>query len=137
LLAAAAARLRSIRESTHTLKDINDIKYVINVDYPTQTEDYVHRIGRTARSTNTGTSFTFLTSDNARHVPKLIEVLREANQYVSDDLMNMGRMRSRMGGAGRGSFSSMLNKQAFLNRFFFYCSLFVYSVFTIQCIMKL
>uniref|UniRef100_A0A915DQJ3 RNA helicase n=1 Tax=Ditylenchus dipsaci TaxID=166011 RepID=A0A915DQJ3_9BILA len=39
--------------------DITDIKFVINYDYPKNSEDYVHRIGRTARQDNTGTSFTF------------------------------------------------------------------------------
>ena len=29
--------------------DVDDIKYVINYDYPNNSEDYVHRIGRTAR----------------------------------------------------------------------------------------
>lgn len=69
--------------------DISDIKFVINIDYPTQTEDYVHRIGRTARNSNTGTAFTLITSDNAKHVPKLIEILREANQQVSQSLLSL------------------------------------------------
>ena len=73
---------------------------MINIDYPNQTEDYIHRIGRTARSTNTGTAYTFLTHDNARHVPKLIEVMREANQFVSDELMAMSR--------GRGGYRSAM-----------------------------
>lgn len=29
--------------------DVNDIKFVINYDYPNTSEDYVHRIGRTGR----------------------------------------------------------------------------------------
>jgi len=85
--------------------NIEDIKYVINVDYPVQTEDYIHRIGRTARSTNLGTAYTFITSDNVRHVPKLIEVLKEANQFVSDGLMNMSRNMGFRNGNSRGGFS--------------------------------
>ena len=34
--------------------DVNDIKYVINYDFPKEAEDYVHRIGRTGRKTNEG-----------------------------------------------------------------------------------
>ena len=64
---------------------------MINIDYPMQTEDYIHRIGRTARSTNTGTAYTFITRDNARHVPKLIEILREANQEINNDLYSLCR----------------------------------------------
>lgn len=33
--------------------DVNDIKFVINYDYPNNSEDYVHRIGRTGRRDNT------------------------------------------------------------------------------------
>ena len=48
--------------------DIDDIEYVINYDFPQMTEDYVHRIGRTARMEKKGTAFTLFTSDNAKHV---------------------------------------------------------------------
>lgn len=33
--------------------DVNDIKVVINYDYPNNSEDYVHRIGRTGRRDKT------------------------------------------------------------------------------------
>ncbi|XP_023611403.1 probable ATP-dependent RNA helicase DDX5 isoform X2 [Myotis lucifugus] len=36
--------------------DVEDVKFVINYDYPNSSEDYIHRIGRTARSTKTGRS---------------------------------------------------------------------------------
>ena len=42
--------------------DVSDIKYVINFDFPNNTEDYIHRIGRTARAKNVGTAYTFFTS---------------------------------------------------------------------------
>lgn len=32
--------------------DVKDIRFVINYDYPNNSEDYVHRIGRTGRSEN-------------------------------------------------------------------------------------
>lgn len=81
--------------------NVEDIKYVINIDYPMATEDYIHRIGRTARSSNTGTAYTFITRENGRHIPQLITVLREANQYVSDALQGLCRGGFR-GGRGGG-----------------------------------
>ena len=42
--------------------DVTDVKYVINFDFPNNTEDYIHRIGRTARAENTGTAYTFFTT---------------------------------------------------------------------------
>lgn len=40
--------------------DIDDIRLVINYDVPHDSEDYVHRIGRTARANNDGCSITFV-----------------------------------------------------------------------------
>lgn len=40
--------------------DIEDIDLVINYDVPNDGEDYVHRIGRTARAATEGTAYTFI-----------------------------------------------------------------------------
>ena len=40
--------------------DIDDIRLVINFDVPHDSEDYVHRIGRTARANNDGVAITFV-----------------------------------------------------------------------------
>lgn len=40
--------------------DIDDIRLVINYDIPHDNEDYVHRIGRTARANNDGCAITFV-----------------------------------------------------------------------------
>ena len=45
--------------------DVDDIKFVINYDYPSNSEDYIHRIGRTGRKGNTGTSYTLFTPQNS------------------------------------------------------------------------
>ncbi|KAK6634149.1 putative ATP-dependent RNA helicase ddx17 [Polyplax serrata] len=63
--------------------DVDDIKYVINFDYPNSSEDYVHRIGRTGRSTQMGTAFTFFTPQNARQAKGLVAVLEEASQPIN------------------------------------------------------
>ena len=71
------------------LTDVEDVKFVINFDYPNCSEDYVHRIGRTARATNTGTAYTFFTPANMKQAKDLIDVLREANQQVNPKLVQM------------------------------------------------
>ena len=43
--------------------DIEDITHVINFDIPNTPEDYVHRIGRTARAEATGDAFTLVAPD--------------------------------------------------------------------------
>ncbi|UII19508.1 DEAD/DEAH box helicase [Fulvivirga ligni] len=40
--------------------DIEDIELVINYDVPNDGEDYIHRIGRTARAASKGVAFTFV-----------------------------------------------------------------------------
>merc|ERR1712179_66095 len=35
---------------------VDDVKFVINYDYPNNSEDYIHRIGRTGRKDNKGTA---------------------------------------------------------------------------------
>jgi ATP-dependent RNA helicase RhlE len=40
--------------------DVDDISHVVNYDVPSNPEDYVHRIGRTARAGASGTAFTFV-----------------------------------------------------------------------------
>lgn len=46
--------------------DIDDIDLVINYDVPHDGEDYVHRIGRTARAAAEGTAYTFVTVKEQR-----------------------------------------------------------------------
>ncbi|KAF3846897.1 hypothetical protein F7725_003975, partial [Dissostichus mawsoni] len=78
--------------------DVEDVKFVINFDYPNNSEDYIHRIGRTARSQKTGTAYTFFTPNNMRQASDLIAVLREANQAINPKLLQMAEDR---GGGGR------------------------------------
>ena len=52
--------------------DVDDIPLVINFDVPREAEDYVHRIGRTARAENSGEAVT-LVSPEDRHYFRRIE----------------------------------------------------------------
>jgi len=56
--------------------DIDNIDLVINYDVPRDPEDYVHRIGRTARASASGVAITLI-SDNDMHDFKKIEELIE------------------------------------------------------------
>lgn len=79
---------------------MEDVKFVINFDYPSSSEDYVHRIGRTGRSQRTGTAYTFFTPGNARQASDLVAVLREANQVINPKLYEMAEMSKGLGGRG-------------------------------------
>ncbi len=56
--------------------DIDNIETVINYDVPHEAEDYVHRIGRTARADRDGSAYTFI-SEKERGKFKTIEKLLE------------------------------------------------------------
>lgn len=81
-------------------KDVEDVKFVINYDYPNSSEDYIHRIGRTARSTNKGTAYTFFTPGNLRQARDLIRVLEEARQAINPKLLQL--VDTGRGGGGGG-----------------------------------
>jgi superfamily II DNA/RNA helicase len=56
--------------------DIDQIELVINFDVPSDGEDYVHRIGRTARAATTGSAMTLINPDDIhkfQRIEKLIE----------------------------------------------------------------
>ena len=91
--------------------DIDDIRIVINYDVPRDCEDYVHRIGRTARAGAEGCAITFVSKDDQtrfaaiekfieREVFKLPvpEELGEAPEYAPQTNSGKGRGRG-----GKGS----------------------------------
>lgn len=79
--------------------DVENVKCVINYDFPKTVEDYVHRIGRTARgSSSEGLSMTMFTEEDAPNARKLIEIMRNASQTIPNDLETL----SRRGGGQRG-----------------------------------
>jgi ATP-dependent RNA helicase RhlE len=55
--------------------DIEDVGHVINFDLPHAPEDYVHRIGRTARAGARGKASSFVTHEDARFVARIEKVM--------------------------------------------------------------
>lgn len=51
--------------------DIDNLSHVVNYDVPRDPEDYVHRIGRTARAESKGTAITFINEADQRYVLKI------------------------------------------------------------------
>lgn len=79
--------------------DIKEVMAVINFDFASNTEDYVHRIGRTGRAGKKGTAYTFFSQKDGGQARKLITVLERAGQQVPDQLRQIA-MNSRGGGKG-------------------------------------
>ena len=57
--------------------DIDDIAMVINYDVPRDPEDYVHRIGRTARAERDGRAITFVSTDDQRYFQQIERFLEK------------------------------------------------------------
>ena len=57
--------------------DVDDIPLVINYDVPRDAEDYVHRIGRTARAENKGEAITLVSPEDKRFFNKIERFLQK------------------------------------------------------------
>ncbi|MFN3266040.1 MAG: DEAD/DEAH box helicase, partial [Deinococcales bacterium] len=59
--------------------DISDLEYVINFDVPAIPEDYIHRVGRTARAERTGEAWTFFDKSEE---PQIVQIERAIGQKL-------------------------------------------------------
>ena len=108
--------------------DIDDIEMVINYDVPHDTEDYVHRIGRTARANRDGRAITFVNEEDQywfqqieKFLEKVVEKMPlpegcgEGPEYIklNKPKKNNGRggKGGKQGGKGRGKNGESRNKK--------------------------
>ena len=56
---------------------VDGVSHVINYTLPEQSEDYVHRIGRTGRAGARGVSISFLSEDDAFYLPEIEKAIGE------------------------------------------------------------
>jgi ATP-dependent RNA helicase RhlB len=64
---------------------VDDITHVINFDLPQDPEDYVHRIGRTARAGKKGTAITLCCENYATHLERVEEYIKHQIPVVWAD----------------------------------------------------
>ncbi|KAJ6829522.1 putative DEAD-box ATP-dependent RNA helicase 14 isoform X3 [Iris pallida] len=69
--------------------DVKDIRVVVNYDFPTGVEDYVHRIGRTGRAGAKGEAYTFFCDQDSKYASDLVKILEGASQQVPVELRDM------------------------------------------------
>ncbi|PVX51036.1 superfamily II DNA/RNA helicase [Balneicella halophila] len=55
--------------------DIKDIQLIVNFNVPADAEDYVHRVGRTARAKTTGVALTFINPDDMYRFQKIEKLI--------------------------------------------------------------
>lgn len=69
--------------------DVNDLAMVVNYDLPNEAENYVHRIGRTARAGKSGKAYTFCSEQDVYQlvpIERYIEKQIPARVCVAEDL---------------------------------------------------
>jgi len=78
--------------------DIPDVSHIFNFDVPWQSDDYVHRIGRTGRAGKEGRSLTIVTPDDIRQLKDIEKMLGAAVTWIgagpsAEDLASGGKRR--------------------------------------------
>jgi superfamily II DNA/RNA helicase len=88
--------------------DIDDIAMVINYDVPHDVEDYVHRIGRTARADKDGIAITFVNDNDIYYFMQIEQFLEKTitknplPQELGDGPQYVSHGKPRNGSNGRG-----------------------------------
>ncbi|MBQ2497941.1 MAG: DEAD/DEAH box helicase [Prevotella sp.] len=95
--------------------DIDDIAMVINYDVPRDAEDYVHRIGRTARADRDGRAVTFVSPDDIRYFQQIERFLEreitknalpnglgDGPEYKSEEPKRRKKWNGKRRGGGKG-----------------------------------
>ncbi|GAB3969330.1 DEAD/DEAH box helicase [Spirosoma terrae] len=72
--------------------DIDNLTHVVNYDIPRDAEDYVHRIGRTARAATKGTAITFISDQDQNRIVKIEKLIeREIEKQSITEELEMGK----------------------------------------------
>ncbi len=81
--------------------DVPHIEHVVNYDLPQCPEDYIHRIGRTARAGAEGHAISFI-SNAERHIYAAIQRMLDPNAKPDNDNRRSGGNRGRSSGGRSG-----------------------------------
>ncbi len=93
--------------------DIPDVSHIFNFDVPWQSDDYVHRIGRTGRAGKEGRSLTLVTPDDAKQLKDIERMLGAAVAWIGDPPSAEDLASGRRGrGRGRGGRPSTGGREA-------------------------
>jgi len=77
---------------------VSDVEYVFNYDLPQSAEDYVHRIGRTARAGKSGHAISFACEDTSFYLPEIEEYvgqklpMGQVSDYLLTELKHPGKI---------------------------------------------
>jgi superfamily II DNA/RNA helicase len=86
--------------------DIKDINLVINYDVPHDAEDYVHRIGRTARANTKGEAITLVNPKDMQRMDRIEKLIERVfdKENCPEELGESPKFEVRSGGGGKKKF---------------------------------
>ncbi len=96
--------------------DVTDVPLVINYDVPHDPEDYVHRIGRTARAENSGEAMTLVAPDDVRYWKRIERFLKSPMTNDKSPIKDGGSATRSGKGYSGGSRHSSRNRGAHPHR---------------------
>ena len=87
--------------------DVDDIRIVVNFDFPKEMDSYIHRVGRTGRAGKKGVAVSFFVPEkNGRLARELVDILTRSQQDIPQPLQQLaafsGGRGSNRGGRGGG-----------------------------------
>ena len=83
--------------------DVDDIRMVVNFDFPKEMETYIHRVGRTGRAGKKGFAVSFFVGEkNGRLARELVDILKRSSQAVPPQLETMASFNYRKGSSRGG-----------------------------------
>jgi ATP-dependent RNA helicase RhlE len=95
--------------------DVEELGHVVNFDLPNVPEDYIHRVGRTARAGETGDAFTFVTPEDEEDLARIERAIGRTLPRVEVEGFDVSAAPSGNGGSNgqasnRGSSNGRSNR---------------------------
>ncbi|MFV0369017.1 MAG: DEAD/DEAH box helicase [Hyphomicrobiaceae bacterium] len=83
--------------------DIPDVSHVFNFDLPWQSDDYVHRIGRTGRAGKSGIAYSLVTIDDLKLLNDIAKITGDETEWIGEppseeEIASAGKRRRGRGG---------------------------------------
>ena len=89
--------------------DVPDISHVVNMDMPLETENYVHRVGRTGRGSATGTAFSMCGRGDKAQLMQIERLIKHKIEVLTDHPFHIELKGG--GGGGKGKPKGRFNNK--------------------------
>ena len=102
--------------------DVENITHVINFDLPNEPDNYIHRIGRTARAGASGVALSFCDLEERNYLNKIEKIIRQTipifdeHSFHSPDILNSKVNKTKKTRTRKRTFSTKKRRQKKRNK---------------------